>query len=158
MEHSQHSIWDLSFSMLPSQFFPWFRFEHGSTSNRKHLCCIGNKRNVRLQALECCQRGVLSVCQMISGKGPACAPCRSIRYTRNREDVRATVLAVVTRASAVVEDTGPGRCVPDMRVHCFFLDLDCFVYFPSFPERKCRRQNACSWIHAAVVHLALVIH
>ncbi|MFZ9115237.1 MAG: hypothetical protein ACO24D_19140 [bacterium] len=95
---------------------------------------------------------------MISGKGPACAPCRSIRYTRNREDVRATVLAVVTLASAVVEDTGPGRCVPDMRVHGFFLDLDCFVYFPSFPERKCRRQNACSWIHAAVIHLAVVIH
>ena len=72
--------------------------------------------------------------------------------------MRATVLAVVTLASAVVEDTGPGRCVPDMRVHGFFVDLDCFVYFPSFPERKCRRQNACSWIHAAVFHLAVVIH
>ena len=95
---------------------------------------------------------------MISGKGPACAPCRSIRYTRDREDVRATVLAVVTLASAVVEDTGPGRCVPDMRVHGFFVDLDCFVYFPSFPEQKCRRQNACSWIHAAVIHLAVLIY
>jgi len=79
---------------------------------------------------------------MISGEGPACAPCRNVHYTHKRDDGRATVLVVATLASVVVEHTGPGRCVPDMQVHGFALVLDCFVYFPSFPERKCRRQKA----------------